>query len=192
MGLLTEEVVFLGGFRDKVREFKNRDQLAEYLGLCLSTEPGQTKKHQRAQGKAFLEECGGTAESLINLADAARSYYEELAKRPRCPRTLLPKLMDVEGKRIDKIQWHISCSGAGKMPPVRSPPALPSRLAQRCHRHSARRSGCAEGSSRPLWERSVRVRGLRRWLCVAVPAPAPETGSFVDRREARIGQRTFV
>jgi hypothetical protein len=101
-GLLTEETVFLGGFQNKVREFKNRERLVEYLGLCLSDEPGATKKDQLARGKAYLEECGGTAEGLIKLADEGRPLYEELAKKTALPPNEFAKLMDVEGKRIQK------------------------------------------------------------------------------------------
>jgi hypothetical protein len=101
-GLLSEETVFLGGFQARVREFKNREKLAEYLGLCLSQESGETKKEQLARGKAYLEECGGTAEGLLKLADEARPLYEELAKKTALPPDEFAKLMEVEGKRIEK------------------------------------------------------------------------------------------
>jgi hypothetical protein len=101
-GLLTEEAVYLGGFENKVRGFKDREKLAEWLGVNLSQEPPATRKDQLARGKAYLEECGGTAESLIKLAEEARPYYEELATKTALPPDEFAKLMDDEVKRIEK------------------------------------------------------------------------------------------
>ena len=101
-GLLVEENVFLVGFQNKIREFKDRDKLVEYLGLALSEEPGESKKVQIARGKAYLEECGGTAESLVALAEEGRPYYESLAKKTTMPPSEFSKLMDGEMKRIKK------------------------------------------------------------------------------------------
>jgi hypothetical protein len=101
-GLLTEETVFLGGFQSKVGEFKDRDKLAEYLGICLSQESEGNAKVRLARGKAYLEECGGSAESLVKLAEEGRPYYESLATKTALPPDEFAKLMDAEMKRIEK------------------------------------------------------------------------------------------
>lgn len=101
-GLLVEENVFLGGFQNKVREFKDRDKLVEYLGQAMSLDSGESRKEQIAKGKAYLEECGGSAEGLIKLADEGRPYYESLAKKTSMPPGEFAKLMDTEMKRIEK------------------------------------------------------------------------------------------
>src|SRR5207253_3772168 len=85
-----------------VREFKDRDKLAEYLGVCLSELPGESKKTKLARGKAYLDECGGTAESLIKLAEAGRPFYEALAKKTGLPPAEFAKLMEAEKKEIDQ------------------------------------------------------------------------------------------
>jgi hypothetical protein len=97
--LRREEEVFLGWFVRRVRRLKGRDQLVEFLDYCQN---GAGRKDQFAKGKAFLEECGGTAEAVLQQAEKVRPFYATFAEKMKLPPDELAKAFEAEKKRMDR------------------------------------------------------------------------------------------
>jgi hypothetical protein len=75
-GMRYEEKAFLDWFVRKVKEAKDRDSLLAFLSrIDDSTE----------KGRAFLEECGGTAKGVLKCADQTRASYARMAKKLELP-----------------------------------------------------------------------------------------------------------
>ncbi len=76
-----EERAGLDWFIREVKKTKDKDKLITLLEELSVSEGGGSK----ARAKAFLEECGGTAEGVVKYAEQTRPLYAEAAKALALP-----------------------------------------------------------------------------------------------------------
>ncbi len=81
--LMTCEKESMDWFIRKVKETKDRESLLAFLGWIGISEGKDRDKGSKAL--AFLQECGGTAEGVIRLAEEVRPYYPQTAKMLSLP-----------------------------------------------------------------------------------------------------------
>src|SRR5262249_16459870 len=74
-----EEEAGLDWFIRKVKEQKDEESLLTFLSGFFSRQ-GDTPEQRRARGRAFLEECGGTADGVVKMAEETRPCYATTAK----------------------------------------------------------------------------------------------------------------
>jgi hypothetical protein len=93
--LLTCERETLDWFVRKVKETKDKDSLLAFLSFINVSEG-----HRGAEDKAraFIQECGGTAESIIQFAAKARPSYDRLAPKLDLPLDEFEKEFERESK----------------------------------------------------------------------------------------------
>ena len=90
-----EERAGLEWFIRQVKETKDKDKLITLLEELGVTEGGGSK----ARTKAFLEECGGTAEGVVKYAEQTRPLYAEAAKALALPPGQFEKAWDALNKK---------------------------------------------------------------------------------------------
>lgn len=90
-----EERAGLEWFIRQVKETKDKDKLITLLEELGVTEGGGSK----ARAKAFLEECGGTAEGVVKYAEQTRPLYAEAAKALALPPGQFEKAWDALNKK---------------------------------------------------------------------------------------------
>jgi hypothetical protein len=85
-----EEVFALDWFVRKVRETKDQDSLLALLTRALDTPE---------KGRAFLAECGGTTEGVLQFAEETRRSYALMAKKLDLPPDQVAKEFERERKK---------------------------------------------------------------------------------------------
>jgi hypothetical protein len=84
----TEEKSFLDWFVRSVKETKDQESLLALLSFVsrISESEGPSRGRDLAEkGRAFLAECGGTAEGVLKCAEETRPYYALMAKKLDLP-----------------------------------------------------------------------------------------------------------
>jgi hypothetical protein len=82
----------------KVKEQKDPESLAAFLGTYCGR-GGDSPEQARARGRAFLEECGGTADGVVKMAEETRPCYAMGAKMLELPLDQCEKEFALEAKR---------------------------------------------------------------------------------------------
>jgi hypothetical protein len=89
-GLILERKWALDWFVRKVKEAKDKDSLLALVSQAADTE---------SKGRAFLEECGGTAEGVLKVAEEVRPCYALTAKMLDLPLDQFEKEWEREEKK---------------------------------------------------------------------------------------------
>jgi hypothetical protein len=86
-GLLACEEKTLEWFIHKVKSAKDKNSLVTMLAplVVLNTHPEGKASDAVGEGRAFLEECGGTAAGVLKFAEATRPSYALMAEKIRLP-----------------------------------------------------------------------------------------------------------
>jgi hypothetical protein len=99
--LRLEEKFGLDWFVRTVKETKDTESLLTILGPLFHTEGvARLSPEERANGRAFLEACGGTTAGMLKMAEEVRPSYELMAKKLGLP----PDEFDKEFARETKKQ----------------------------------------------------------------------------------------
>jgi hypothetical protein len=75
-GMLNEERFYVGWFARKIREANDRESLLALLGRLFESPQ---------KGRAFLDECGGTADGILHFVDETRQAYSRVAQKLDLP-----------------------------------------------------------------------------------------------------------
>jgi hypothetical protein len=89
--LRQEERWALDWFVRKVKDARDRDSLLAVLSRCYDSE---------AKGRAFLEECGGTAAGVLGCAEQTRGCFERMAAKLDQPPDAVEKAFEPEEKKL--------------------------------------------------------------------------------------------
>jgi hypothetical protein len=89
--LKFEEEFALNWFVRKVQEAKDKGALLAHLSKCCDTEE---------KGRAFLEECGGTAEGVLKCAEETRKCYRRMATKLDLPVDQFEKEWQLEETKL--------------------------------------------------------------------------------------------
>jgi hypothetical protein len=93
--LLTCERESLDWFVRKVKETKDKESLLAFMSFINVSEG---KRGARDQARALLQECGGTAEGILQFAAKARPSYDRLAPKLDLPVDEFEKEFDRDSK----------------------------------------------------------------------------------------------
>jgi hypothetical protein len=93
-----EEKAGLDWFIRKVREQKDKEGLLAFLGAFCSRR-GDSPEQSRERGRAFLDECGGTADGVVKMAEETRPCYALAAKMLELPLVQCEKEFEQEAGR---------------------------------------------------------------------------------------------
>jgi hypothetical protein len=96
-GLQSEERWWLDWFVRKVKEAPDKESLLALLAL-MTTQPEGKVGDAKEKARAFLEECGGTADGVLKRAEETRAAYRSVAKLLDLP----PDQFEKEFQREEK------------------------------------------------------------------------------------------
>ncbi len=80
-----EEKCLLDWYIREIKEKKDKEGVVYFLGWSMFSEVGDTQKQRRERACAFLERCGGTADSVVKLMEEIRPCYALAAKMMELP-----------------------------------------------------------------------------------------------------------
>jgi RNA polymerase sigma factor (sigma-70 family) len=83
----------------EVQEAKDKDSLLAFLSQLCGSKSDPPEKN-RAKGRAFLEECGGTAEGVLKSAEEMRRGYVPIAKTLDLPPDRAAKEFEREERKL--------------------------------------------------------------------------------------------
>jgi len=96
----TEEKSYLDWFVRKVKETKDKESLLALLTTLSQISEIEGKRGDPAEsGRAFLEECGGTADGVLKCAEETRPYYAIMAQKLDLPLDQFEKEFQREAKK---------------------------------------------------------------------------------------------
>ncbi len=100
-GLRRCEAKTLEWFIRRVKSAKDKESLVALLAplAVTSSQPEGTPRDSGEQGRALLEQCGGTADGVLKFAEATRSSYELLADKMALPLDQFEKEFERETMR---------------------------------------------------------------------------------------------
>ena len=90
-----EEQAGLDWLIRKIKEQKDRESLLTLLSSFCSKR-GDTPEQSRERGRAFLEECGGTLDGVVKMAEQTRPSYPRTAKLLELPLDQFEKAFQAE------------------------------------------------------------------------------------------------
>ena len=93
-----EEKAGLDWMIRKIEEQKDKESLLAFLSAFCSR-PQDTPAESRERGRVFLEECGGTRESVVKMAEETRPCYALAAKMLELPLGQFEKEFQLESKK---------------------------------------------------------------------------------------------
>jgi hypothetical protein len=112
-----EEKGFLDWFVREVKEKKDKESLLDLLSQYIRDQ-ADSPERSREKGRAFLEECGGTAEGILKCAEQSRQSYERMAKQLVLPLNQFEEGFEREVKKqngnpvfhvffpaLDRVRW---------------------------------------------------------------------------------------
>jgi hypothetical protein len=104
----SEEKCYLDWFVRKVKEAKDKESLLALLTPLVGREPEGKARNAEEKGRAFLQECGGTAEGVLKFAEETRPSYALLAKKLDLPPEQFEKELEREkGKRAGNPVFNV-------------------------------------------------------------------------------------
>jgi hypothetical protein len=95
-----EEKAGLDWLIRKIKEQKDKDSILAFVTSFCSRRD-DTPEQSRERGRAFLEECGGTLESVLKTAEETRPCYTLTAKLLELPLEQFEKEFAAETKKLD-------------------------------------------------------------------------------------------
>jgi hypothetical protein len=123
----TEEKSFLDWFVRKVKETNDTESLLALLSAVSQiSELERTGLDPAEKGRAFLKECGGTADGVLKYAEETRPYFALMAKKLDLPLNQFEKEFNREEDaslqpRVHGVLCSLppnpSCPGADRLPP---------------------------------------------------------------------------
>jgi hypothetical protein len=93
-----EEKAGLDWFIRKIKEQKDEESLLTFLSAFLSRQ-GDTPEQRREKGRAFLEECGGTQDGVVKMAEETRPCYARGVKMLERPLDQCEKEFELEARK---------------------------------------------------------------------------------------------
>jgi hypothetical protein len=96
--LATEEKFYLDWLVRQVKEAKDKDSLLALLAFT-GIEPEGRGRDPRQQARAFVDECGGTADGVLKFAAETRSCYTLMAKKLDLPLDQFEKEFERENSK---------------------------------------------------------------------------------------------
>jgi hypothetical protein len=93
-----EEKAGLDWFIRKTNEQKDKESLLAFLSAFCSRH-GDSPEQSRERGRAFLEECGGTADGVVKMAEETRPCYPMTAKLLELPLDQFEKEFQLESSK---------------------------------------------------------------------------------------------
>jgi hypothetical protein len=93
-----EEKAGLDWWIRKIQEDKDKEGLLAFLGAYCSRH-GDSPEQGRERGRAFLEECGGTWEDVVKMAEETRPCYSMAAKMLELPLDACEKQFEDEARK---------------------------------------------------------------------------------------------
>ena len=82
----------------KIKEQKDKESLLALLNSFCSRQ-GDSPEQSSERGRAFLEECGGTVEGVVKMAEETRPYYRLAAKMLELPLDQFEKEFELEARK---------------------------------------------------------------------------------------------
>jgi hypothetical protein len=98
MALVTEESFFLDWFVRKAKGAKDKESLVTALDF-MNLEPEGKPRGSVNKARAFVDDCGGTVEGVLRVAEATRACYQQTAKILNLPLEQFEKMFESEGAK---------------------------------------------------------------------------------------------
>ncbi|HEV3259691.1 MAG TPA: hypothetical protein VG013_22680 [Gemmataceae bacterium] len=97
-GMRYEEKFWLDWFVRSVKEAKDKESLLALLALASLDSEGKGRDPQE-NARAFLKECGGTADGVLKCAEETRSCYARVTKKLELPLNQFEKEFEREARK---------------------------------------------------------------------------------------------
>jgi hypothetical protein len=105
--LATEEKYFLDWFIRTVKTAKDKESLLAVLAF-VDNEPEGKPRASGDKTRAFVEECGGSVESVLRRSEETRESYRQVAKMLALPMDQFEREFDLEAKkRVDNPVYKV-------------------------------------------------------------------------------------
>jgi hypothetical protein len=98
-GVREEQTLETGWFVRQVKEAKDKETLLSLLSPLLGSEEAGKGRDLAERARSFLDECGGSGEEVLRLAEETRQSYALMAKKLELPMDQFEKEWEPEAKK---------------------------------------------------------------------------------------------